>query len=262
MSTVSYSVEDDVATITLNNPPQNRLSPDLVEDLAAAVTAVEASSARAVLLRADGEDFSLGGDFVPWIDWSNRTRQAFFDRALAVYNQFECLPVPVVAAVQGQCFGGGFELVLRADIVFASESAQFSHPEQLLGITTLLGGVYRVAARVGRARAMEWALTSQRIPAATLAELGIVNHVVPGTELLDRARAFAADVATGPTLAHAAHKWLLRTWADNGIAAADNQVIETSLPLFDSADVTAGLRSAATALAAGRPRPRLQFQGR
>ncbi|WP_338773532.1 enoyl-CoA hydratase/isomerase family protein [Nocardia vulneris] len=262
MSTVSLSIEAEVATITLDNPPQNRLSAEFIDDLGAAVAAVEASAARAVVLRAAGADFSLGGDFVPWIDWSNRARQAFFDRALAVYNHFERLPVPVVAAVQGKCFGGGFELVLRADIVFAGESAQFSHPEQLLGITTLLGGVYRVAARVGRARAMEWALTSQRIPAATLAELGIVNHVVPDADLLDRAQAFAAEVATGPTLAHAAHKRLLRTWADGGIAAADSQVIETSIPLFDTADVAAGLKSAAAALAAGRPRPRLPFQGR
>ena len=70
---------------------------------------------------------------------------------MSVFNQFERLPLPVIAAVEGLCFGGGLELALRADVIFASASAAFGHPEQTLGIVTLLGGIYRVAERVGRA---------------------------------------------------------------------------------------------------------------
>src|ERR1044072_8620192 len=98
-----------------------------------------------------------------------RELRATFDRYLDVYNRFEQLPVPVIAAVQGLCFGGGLELALRADVVFAGQSARFGHPEQTLGITTLLGGIYRVAERVGRARAFEWALPSEQVPAQVMA---------------------------------------------------------------------------------------------
>jgi enoyl-CoA hydratase/carnithine racemase len=68
---------------------------------------------------------------------------------MSVFNRFERMPLPVVAAVQGLCFGGGLELALRADVIFAASGATFGHPEQTLGIVTLLGGIYRVAERAG-----------------------------------------------------------------------------------------------------------------
>ncbi|MGU7780085.1 enoyl-CoA hydratase/isomerase family protein [Burkholderia sp. PU8-34] len=126
----------------------------------------------------------------------------------------------VVAAVQGLCFGGGFELALRADVIFAAESATFWHPEQTLGIVTVLGGIYRVAERAGRARASEWALTSEKVPTATMERFGIVNRVVADADLLTEASAFARKAASGPTRAYAAHKALLRASAVGGVAAA------------------------------------------
>ncbi|MEV7983523.1 enoyl-CoA hydratase/isomerase family protein [Streptomyces sp. NPDC086519] len=116
----------------------------------------------------------------------------------------------------GLCFGGGFELALRADVVFAGQSARFGHPEQTLGITTLLGGIYRVAERVGRARAFEWALTSEHVPAQVMADTSVINRLVPDDELLSHAGDFARRVACGPTLAHAAHKALLHSWPLGG----------------------------------------------
>ena len=84
------------------------------------------------------------------------------------------------------------------------ESARFAHSEQTIGIVTLLGGVYRVAARAGRARALEWAMTSEQVGAVRMAEVGVVNHVVPDEEVEARAREFAVRLAAGPTRAHAA----------------------------------------------------------
>ncbi len=132
------------------------------------------------------------------------------------FNRFERMPIPVVAAVQGLCFGRGLEFALRADIVFAGESARFGHPEQTLGIATMLGGIYRGAARAGRFRAAEWAFTSEQVPAATMEQFGVVNRVVPDMKLLEEAHSFALKMARGPTRAHAAHKALLRTWAAGG----------------------------------------------
>jgi enoyl-CoA hydratase/carnithine racemase len=151
--------------------------------------------------------------------------------------------------------------VLRADVIFAGTSARFGHPEQTIAIVTLLGGIYRVAERAGRARAYEWALTSERVAATVMADAGVVNRVVPDDSLLAEASAFASRVAAGPTRAHAAHKALLRTWAVGGVAAADDAMFDIAMPLFETGDVKIGLASAVDALKAGRPRPPLAFNG-
>jgi enoyl-CoA hydratase/carnithine racemase len=262
MSHLTHTVEDSIATLALHNPPQNRIDEQMADELAAALDAVGRSDARAVLLRADGPDFSFGGDIVTWPDTDVRELRTLFERYMSVFNQLERLPLPVIAAVHGLCFGGGFELALRADVIFAGESARFGHPEQSIAIVTLLGGIYRVAERAGRSRASEWALTSEQVPAAVMAAAGVVNRVVADEALLPEATAFAQRVAKGPTRAYAAHKALLRAWAVGGVAAADEAMFDIAMPLFESDDAKSTLPSAVDAFKAGRPRPAFDFQGR
>lgn len=261
MSHLTLTYDDNVAVLTLTNPPQNRIDVQMVRELGEAVGLIRRSGVRAVVLRAEGPDFSFGGDIVPWPDWSVGELRASFEAFMRVFNDFEQLPLPVIAAVQGLCFGGGFELALRADVVFAGESARFGHPEQTLGIVTLLGGIYRVAERAGRARATEWALTSEQVPAEVMASEGVVNRVLPDDRLADEALAFAKRIAKGPTRAHAAHKALLRTWELGGTAAADGAMFDIATPLFETKDVQRGLGSAIEAYNAGKPRPTLTFDG-
>ena len=255
-------VSNQVATITLNNPPQNRLAEQMIAELEEALTTVGQSDARAVLLRAEGPDFSFGGDILPWDGMSNSALRSLFERYMNTFNRFERMPIPVVAAVQGLCFGGGLELALRADIVFAGESARFGHPEQTLGIATMLGGIYRVAERAGRFRAAEWAFTSEQVPAATMERFGVVNRVIPDMKLLEEAHSFALKMARGPTRAHAAHKALLRTWAAGGADTADQAMFDIAMPLFETEDAIAGLTSAIKAAQAGQARPAVEFKGR
>jgi len=262
MSHLTCAIDNQVAVITLDNAPQNRIGDEMVEALAQALTQIAGSDARAVLVRAEGSDFSFGGDIMPWPARSRSTLRATFERYMEVFNRFEQLPLPVVAAVQGLCFGGGFELALRADLILAGASARFGHPEQTLGIVTLLGGIYRVAERAGRARAAEWALTSEQVPAAVMAQAGIVNKVFADDALAAEARAFVDRLATGPTRAYAAHKALLRTAATSGVSAADDIMFDIAMPVFDSQDATGGLTSAVDAIKASRPRPVYPFEGR
>ncbi|WP_318219029.1 enoyl-CoA hydratase/isomerase family protein [Streptomyces sp. SCL15-6] len=262
MSRIEYAIDDRLATIVLQNPPQNRLDQELIQELGTALDTISTSDARAVLLRADGPDFSFGGDIMDWPDMNVRELRGLFERYMDVFNRFERLPLPVVAAVQGLCFGGGFELALRADVIFAAEGARFGHPEQTLGLVTLLGGIYRAAERAGRARASEWALTSEQITASTMAEAGVVNRVLPDATLDEEAKRFARKLTSGPTRAYAAHKALLRAWRVGGTAAADEAMFDIAIPLFETEDGQAGLKSAVNALRAGHPRPVLDFQGR
>lgn len=262
MTQVSLRNEGAVAIITLHNPPQNRFSPQMLIEFDMALEAVSSSETRALVLRADGPDFSLGGDIQPWPNMTQRERRNLFERYLAACNRFERLPIPTVALVQGLCFGGGWELVLRADVILAGETARFCHPEQSIAIITLLGGIYRVAERVGRSKAFEWALTSEQVSAQEMAHRGIVNRAIPEAELLAEGMALAAKAAAGPTLAHAAHKALLRTWTSGGTAAADEALMDIAMPLFESADARFAIPAAFDAVAKGRGRPRFDFKGK
>lgn len=263
MNILGYSHDGRAAIITLNNPPQNRLSLDLVAGIADAIQQIAANkNVRVVLIRATGPNFSFGGDITTWLDVPSEAIGAAVQDSLALFNTLEKLPVPIVAEVQGHCLGGGFELVLRTDIIVAAETASFAHPEQSLGVVTLLGGVQRVAERAGKARAMEWALTSERISAKRAFEAGVINAVVPDAELSATVQTWIERLVDGPTLAHAGHKELLRAWATHGIEAADKLLPSMAESLFTSEDARTGLQSAIGALAEGRQRPVLKFSGK
>jgi enoyl-CoA hydratase/carnithine racemase len=122
--------------------------------------------------------------------------------------------------------------------------------------------VYRSAERVGPLLAYEWALTSEEVPAEVLHRYGGVNRLVDEADLLSEATHFAEELAKGPTLAHGAHKVLLRTWASGGVTAADSIVADVYLPLLKSDDWKNGLKSGIAAYRAGKPRPSIEFQGR
>ncbi len=262
MPHLSFDYEGAVARITIHNPPQNRLSPQMLEEFSDALRDIGRSEARALVVQADGPDFSFGGDIVPWPDMSQRELRTLFDGYMQAYNQFERLSIPTVVAAQGLCFGGGLELALRGDVLFASEDARFGHPEQSIAIVTLLGGIYRVAEKAGRAKAMEWALTSEQIPARVMEQHGVINRVVPLEDLRTEAMAFAKQAAAGATRAHAAHKALLRIWATGGVAAADEAIMDIALPLFESDDTKMAIPESVDALRLGKPRPKFAFKGR
>lgn len=263
MPGLEFSVDSRVATLVINNPPQNRLSPELMSDFMAAVHKINADrDIRAVLVRASGEHFSFGGDISTWLDLTPDQMRNNLAAAIQLFNAFEQLPVPVVAAVQGKCLGGGFELVLRADVIIAAESAVFAHPEQTLGVVTLLGGIQRVAERAGRTRATRWALTSELVPAGEMLAAGVISEVVTDADLQATASAWAARLANGPTQAHAGHKQMLNAWATGGIEAADKLIPELTERLMSTEDARQGIASAQDALRRGVERPTLDFQGR
>jgi enoyl-CoA hydratase/carnithine racemase len=259
---IGLELKSDVATITLRKPPDNRFHKAMVTEIDEAIDEIVSRHARALILAGDGPDFCHGGDIVPWETLEPEEWAAQLGGYLNVFNRLEHLPIPVIAAVQGLCNGGGWELVLHTDIIFAAKNARFSHSEQTLGLVTALGGVYRSAQRVGPLLAYEWALTSEEVPAETLYRHGGVNRLVDEADLLAQATDFAQSLATGPTLAHGAHKALLRTWAVGGVAAADDIVADLYLPLLKSEDWANGLKSGIAAYREGRPRPRMEFAGR
>jgi enoyl-CoA hydratase/carnithine racemase len=263
MAGIEFSVSSGVASLVLDNPPQNRLGTELLGGFTEAVQSIANNrDIRAVLVRAEGENFSFGGDISTWLELTPEQMRDNLNAALQLFNAFENLPVPVVAAVQGKCLGGGFELALRADVIVAADDAVFGHPEQMIGVVTLLGGIQRVAERAGRTRAMQWALTSELVTADEMRAAGVITEVVPEGELTKTSTAWAERLANGPTLAHAGHKRMLNAWADGGIEAADKLIPELAQQLIQTDDARRGIASAQDALRRGIARPVLQFQGR
>jgi enoyl-CoA hydratase/carnithine racemase len=259
---ITLSFDGAVAILTLSAPNNNRFGVEMVDEMDKAIDELIAKEARAVLLCADGPDFSHGGDIIPWLNLKPREINSIFERYMDVFNRLERLPLPVIAAVQGLCNGGGFELALRADILIAGESTRFSHSEQTVAFLTVVGGVYRVAERAGRLLAYQWALTSEQIPAKVAAQHGLVNRIVPDDAGRAEALAFAKKIAAGATKAHAAHKALLRAWSVGGIAAADDVMFDLTSHILESEDTRRGIVNAVEALVAGKPRPIIEFHNR
>ncbi len=260
---LKYTHEAGVATLILANPPQNRLSGDVIQGLAAAVQAISTrNDTRALLLLAEGPDFSFGGDLNAWIDLSETEFRETIAQGLALTSVFENFPFPIVAGVQGYCGGGGFEIALRSDIIIAAENARFCHSEASISAFTFLGGIQRVADRVGRTRAMQWALTAEEINAQTALGSGLINEISPVRDLEAVTRGWVSRFKDSATLSHAAHKKLLRAWSDGGVASADALMADMAGKILHSQDAQECLNKAAAAVSAGLARPQFTFKGK
>lgn len=263
MAALDYTHEDGVATITLNNPPQNRMSGELTQGLLAAVQDLAGrDDTRVLLLKANGPDFSYGGDITTWMGQSQQEFSASISQGVMLTNMFQDFPFPIVVAVQGYCGGGGFEMTLRGDIIIAADNATFGHSEATIAVFTFLGGVQRVAERVGRTRAMKWAITAERVDAQTALDTGLVSEVVPVADLDAVAQSWVERLKDSSTLAHAAHKKLLRAWSNGGIETADALMGEMAGEILHSEDAQSCLPAAAEAVKAGTPRPDFKFKGK
>jgi enoyl-CoA hydratase/carnithine racemase len=259
MKFIHLEFNEQIATVTLEHPAGNRINFQMREELLEAFEQVAKSDIRALLIQGKGPDFCLGGDIRDWPGIKAaelRPRVEVFARAI---DLLETLLIPTVAVVQGGCMGGGFELALACDLIIAGASARFGFPEALLGIMTLQGGVYQLADRVGRNKAIELAFLSEVVEAKKLAEWNVVNRVVDDANLETETGTLVRRLASGPPQSYAATKSLLRVWQQEGRSAARAALYDISMPLFDTADVQSALHNAVNAASAGLPMPKAIF---
>jgi len=261
MDKVRLETLGSLGVITLANPPLNLLTGELIEDLRAAVTEAKRLPLRALLLRAEGKIFCAGADVSAFKGKTGSDARASFTPHLRMIADIEELPFPTLAAVQGMCVGGGLELALACDLIWAAASARLGQLEATIGTTTLLGGVQRLAERAGPSRAREIIYTADAYDAATFERWNIVNRVVADDALESQTRAFAERLANGPTLAYAAGKRAVRAYLENGTRAADKVVDEVAPPLFQSEDMRAAV-AALVEHGARNFRDKVVFRGR
>ena len=194
-----YEKKDGVAWITLNNPERyNALDSEMRKELKLALEdAGKDSDVRAVVIKGSGKAFSAGGDIHAFSEMKplqvlDMMRDVGMSSVLA--ELIRRMPKPVIAAVHGYCFGGGFELAQCCDIVFASEDAVFGQPEINVGLIPGGGGTQRLPRFLGEKKAKELIFTGDRISAKELQKLGLVNKVVPADKLMDAVNEFIEKI--------------------------------------------------------------------
>ncbi|MFC4019320.1 enoyl-CoA hydratase/isomerase family protein [Micromonospora sp. GCM10011542] len=232
-----------LAVLTIDAGPLNLYTLALHEQIDRSLDALPRDT-RALLLRFDGRVVSAGVD-VALFDAQQSPEQAkvLFDRMLALPERIAAYEFPTVFAAHALCLTWAFEVAVACDIILAAQRASFGLVEKVVGLTPTMGGTQRLAARAGVGRAKEFVLTGERYPASTLERWNVVNRVLPDDGFDEAARAFTAQLAAGPTRAHAATKRVLDHFAAGGVPEADRHVTTIAAELYRTEDLRNAVRS-------------------
>jgi enoyl-CoA hydratase len=235
--------DENVGIVTLNRPKElNALSTHLVKELADALEEFDREEAiRCIIITGAGEKaFAAGADIKEMAD---KTPIEMLTGGFEAWERIRRLHTPLIAAVNGYALGGGCELALHCDMIIASENAKFGQPEILIGIIPGAGGTQRLARVLGKYRTMEIVLTGAQISAQELADLGLVNRVVPKGEHLVEALKLAKTVAAqAPIAARLAKEAVLaafETSLEEGLSAERKNFFL----LFASEDMREGMQA-------------------
>ncbi len=192
-------VKDNVAVLTINRPKKyNALNDLTITELGEAIDSIEADdSIDVVIITGAGEKaFVAGADISELNKTDVVSGRKLSEKGQAVFNRIENLDKPVIAAVNGFALGGGCELAMACHIRLASDNAIFGQPEVNLGIIPGYGGTQRLARLINPGRAAEYILTGDSIKAGEAERLGLVNHVYPQTELMEKALDMANKISS------------------------------------------------------------------
>jgi len=236
-----------VALLELDDPPLNLTTGPLLEDLDAALEALELEDpgdVRAVVVTGRGERaFSVGSNVKEFEAYRALGGSEPFQLEARVAQRLAGLPMPTIAAIEGDALGGGLELALCCDLRVAAEHVTLGLPEVRLAVTPSTGGTQRLPRIVGEARARELLLTGRIIDAAAAERIGLVNEVVPRGRAVARAREIGEEIAERGPLAVRAVKTLVDAALDRTLAEGHRAEIETSVRIFQTDDLLEGARS-------------------
>ncbi|MGZ9275973.1 MAG: enoyl-CoA hydratase/isomerase family protein [Candidatus Limnocylindrales bacterium] len=233
-----------VAHLELVNPPLNLVTRSLLEELGVALATLAAAPAgdvRAVVVTGRGERaFCAGshvGEFESQRGSAGRARLELEER---VSSSLASLPMPTIAAIEGNALGGGLELALCCDLRIASSRARLGLPEVRLAVTPGSGGTQRLPRVVGPARAKELILTGRILTADEAERIGLVNEVVPAGEARSRADELAGEIASrGPLAVREAKRLIDAAW-DVDLEAGLAAELDASVRIFASEDMLEG----------------------
>jgi enoyl-CoA hydratase/carnithine racemase len=201
---IQLRLDDGVLWITLNNPPHNLMGSfffDAFDDIHAKISSPDV---RAAVITGTGRSFSKGADLRQLKEKFGTIGEEFVVEANKLFTGIEHLRKPVIAAINGACFGGGLELSLACHMRVCSEKARIGLPELTAGVVPGLGGITRLIRAIGEARAVELMLLGDLIPAEKALAYGLVSRVFHTEGFLDNVNSFVrAIIAANPETIHA-----------------------------------------------------------
>ena len=198
---ILYEKREKIASLTVNRPPLNVLNMLTLDELEQALLAArDDPEVAVVILTGSGEKAFVAGADIAEIqaavsEGPLKAREAFARRGQRLVTAIERLGKPVIAAVNGYALGGGCEIVEATHLAIASENARFGQPEVNLGFNPCWGGTQRLPRLVGKKRALLMQLSGEMIDAQEALRIGLVNKVVPASELLPAAQRLARSIA-------------------------------------------------------------------
>jgi 2-(1,2-epoxy-1,2-dihydrophenyl)acetyl-CoA isomerase len=226
---VLYEAKGAVAHVTLNRPEQmNAMNIDLIDGLAVAMEKARAPEIRAVVLKANGRCFCAGGDiraFNQFIDQGTTIPEAMPDRLHEMVETMRNLEKPILASVHGAAAGAGAPLALACDLVIASEDAIFNFAYARIGLSPDGSSTYFLPRHVGMKKAAEIFMMLPTYAAKEAMDLGLINWVVPSSDLASKTDSIAQQLSQGPTAAFGRLKKLLNATYDNTLH--DQLALET-----------------------------------
>jgi enoyl-CoA hydratase len=195
--TIIVETRERVAIIRLNRPQRlNALNDVLARELAAALHAFDDDPAiGCIVLTGNEKAFAAGADIGAMAEW-DYPKVLGDDYITRDWEEIRRIRKPVIAAVAGYALGGGCELAMACDIIFAADNAKFGQPEISIGTMPGMGGTQRLPRAIGKAKAMEWCLTGRMVDAVEAERAGLVARIVPATTLEEEALALAGKIAS------------------------------------------------------------------
>jgi crotonobetainyl-CoA hydratase len=246
-------VSGQTLVITIDRPPANAIDVPTSQALYAAFDRLRRDPAlRVGLLTATGERFFCAGWDLKAAAGGESIEADHGPGGFAGLTEFTDIGKPVIAAVNGLALGGGFELVLAADLVVAADHAEFALTEVTLGLVADAGGLLRLPARLPRPIAVEYLLTGRRMTADEAASWGLANRVVPAAELRSAAAELAEAICAAAPLAVAAVLEILRATEATDVRSGFNLLRTGDLPGYRAMLGSADAREGAQAFAERR----------
>jgi enoyl-CoA hydratase/carnithine racemase len=240
---------------------QRTLSTNFSDSLKRAVHEAGESNIRALLVRAEGPNFSQGGDVLDFLGKDTNAFRTFIGECNQSFRAIEALQIPSVAAVRGAAFGGAFELALACDFIVAADDAVFRCIEASVGSAPVAGAVQRLAERIGRSRAARYTMLCEPMSGVVAGQLGVATFVVPAHDVEATALKFVAELSTGPTRSYAAIRTLLKAWSGGGVPSADAVMLDVTRALHSSEDARRGRTARAEAIKKAIEPPKIVFTG-
>jgi enoyl-CoA hydratase len=244
--TIIFEIEQGIATITFNRPEVlNALNENCLKEFSHAIDVIGGDEdVRVLILTGAGEkSFVAGADITEFLKFNVLKAKKFSEKGHCLVNKLQDLPLPVIAAVNGFALGGGCEVVLACDFIYASDNAMFGLPEINLGIIPGFGGTQRLPRLIGKNRAKEMIFTGKMIPAAEAHAMGLVNKVCPQDQLMNEVLNVARTIASKGRVSLRAAKQAINSGMDVDLKTGCRIEVDAFAICLTSADAMEGTKA-------------------